>query len=118
MHPFAQVLLNQFAAGRAPFGCVSGVDQYHRASSIFRALDADTGEPSQPVQLSGTPRPPEAWESSFKDTVVAYPGQVTRIQMQFNTAGQYAWHCHIVEHEDNEMMRPYRVGPEQPGRPL
>jgi len=26
-----------------------------------------------------------------------------------------AWHCHIVEHEDNEMMRPYRIGPEQPG---
>jgi FtsP/CotA-like multicopper oxidase with cupredoxin domain len=28
-----------------------------------------------------------------------------------------AWHCHIVEHEDNEMMRPYRIGPEQPGQP-
>jgi len=27
------------------------------------------------------------------------------------------WHCHIVEHEDNEMMRPFRIGPEQPGQP-
>jgi FtsP/CotA-like multicopper oxidase with cupredoxin domain len=27
------------------------------------------------------------------------------------------WHCHIVEHEDNEMMRPYRIGPLQPGQP-
>jgi spore coat protein A len=27
------------------------------------------------------------------------------------------WHCHIVEHEDNEMMRPYRIGPVQPGQP-
>jgi FtsP/CotA-like multicopper oxidase with cupredoxin domain len=27
------------------------------------------------------------------------------------------WHCHIVEHEDNEMMRPYRIGPRQEGEP-
>ena len=31
--------------------------------------------------------------------------------------GQYVWHCHIVEHEDNEMMRPFRIGPVQPGQP-
>ena len=31
--------------------------------------------------------------------------------------GQFVWHCHIVEHEDNEMMRPYRIGPPQPGQP-
>ncbi|MFE4959691.1 multicopper oxidase domain-containing protein [Streptomyces sp. NPDC056653] len=29
----------------------------------------------------------------------------------FDRAGQYVWHCHVLEHEDNEMMRPYRVGP-------
>ena len=43
---------------------------------------------------------------------------VTRIRARFATAGQYVWHCHIVEHEDNEMMRPYRIGPEQPGQPM
>jgi FtsP/CotA-like multicopper oxidase with cupredoxin domain len=37
--------------------------------------------------------------------------------MQFKVPGQYVWHCHIVEHEDNEMMRPYRIGPVQPGQP-
>jgi FtsP/CotA-like multicopper oxidase with cupredoxin domain len=63
------------------------------------------------------PRPAESWEDGFKDTVTAYPGEVTRVRMKFKTAGQYAWHCHIVEHEDNEMMRPYRVGPAQPGQP-
>jgi FtsP/CotA-like multicopper oxidase with cupredoxin domain len=63
------------------------------------------------------PRPPEPWESGFKDTVIAYPGQVTRIRAKFETPGQFVWHCHIVEHEDNEMMRPYRIGPEQPGQP-
>ncbi len=53
----------------------------------------------------------------MKDTVIAYPGQVTRVKALFNTAGQYVWHCHIVEHEDNEMMRPFRIGPVQPGQP-
>ncbi len=60
---------------------------------------------------------PRPGETGFKDTVVAEPGQVTRIKATFGTPGQYVWHCHIVEHEDNEMMRPYRIGPPQPGQP-
>jgi len=60
---------------------------------------------------------PEPWENGWKDTVISYPGQVTRVRMKFQVAGQYVWHCHIVEHEDNEMMRPYRIGPMQPGQP-
>jgi FtsP/CotA-like multicopper oxidase with cupredoxin domain len=63
------------------------------------------------------PTPPEPWEIGYKDTVIAYPGQVTRVRMKFEVAGQYVWHCHIVEHEDNEMMRPYRIGPADPGAP-
>jgi FtsP/CotA-like multicopper oxidase with cupredoxin domain len=59
----------------------------------------------------------EPWEAGFKDTVVAYPGQVTRVRARFATPGQFVWHCHIVEHEDNEMMRPYRIGPTQSGQP-
>jgi FtsP/CotA-like multicopper oxidase with cupredoxin domain len=74
-------------------------------------------EVALPIALDGNVTPPEAWESGFKDTVIAYPGQVTRLKARFNRAGQYVWHCHIVEHEDNEMMRPYRIGPEQPGQP-
>ena len=53
----------------------------------------------------------------LKDTVICYPGEVTRIRGHFDTPGQFVWHCHIVEHEDNEMMRPYRIGPVQPGQP-
>ena len=60
---------------------------------------------------------PEPWETGFKDTVTVFPGQVTRVRAQFNTPGQYVWHCHIVEHEDNEMMRPFRIGPVQDGQP-
>jgi bilirubin oxidase len=53
---------------------------------------------------------PEPWETGPKDTVVAYPGQVTRVKATFDLPGYYVWHCHILEHEDNEMMRPLRVG--------
>ena len=75
------------------------------------------GETEPPSRLVGESRPPEEWESGFKDTVIAYPGEVTRIRARFSHPGQFVWHCHIVEHEDNEMMRPYRIGPLQPGQP-
>jgi FtsP/CotA-like multicopper oxidase with cupredoxin domain len=80
-------------------------------------LVLDDDAPAVPLEPNGDVRPPEPWETGRKDTVIAYPGEVTRIKAQFNTPGQYVWHCHIVEHEDNEMMRPYRVGPQQHGQP-
>jgi spore coat protein A len=63
------------------------------------------------------PRSPEPGETGWKDTVIAYPGEVTRVRGKFDQPGQFVWHCHIVEHEDNEMMRPYRIGPPQHGQP-
>ena len=56
------------------------------------------------------PRYAEPWESGYKDTVIAYPGEITTVKALFDIEGLYVWHCHIVEHEDNEMMRPYFVG--------
>ena len=75
------------------------------------------GMATRPAKLVGEPRPPEPWENGPKDTVIAYPGEVTRIRAKFNIPGQFVWHCHILEHEDNEMMRPYRIGPEDPNTP-
>jgi FtsP/CotA-like multicopper oxidase with cupredoxin domain len=60
---------------------------------------------------------PEPWETGFKDTVIAYPGEITRIKAQYDKPGIFVWHCHIVEHEDNEMMRPYHIGPVPPDSP-
>ncbi len=77
----------------------------------------EEGEVIQPIQLDGNIMPPESWETGVKDTVTALPGQVTRVKMHFSNPGQFVWHCHIVEHEDNEMMRPYRIGPVQQGQP-
>jgi FtsP/CotA-like multicopper oxidase with cupredoxin domain len=79
--------------------------------------------------LLGVATPPFAYEAGWKDTVIAPPGQVTRIVVRiapqdvpvgtvgsftFNPSaplsngepGVYVWHCHITDHEDNEMMRP------------
>jgi bilirubin oxidase len=67
-------------------------------------LDKKTGLPIQ------APTPPQPSENGFKDTVIAYPGEVTRVQMKFDNNGRFVWHCHIVDHEDNEMMRPYQIG--------
>jgi len=78
-------------------------------------VDEETG--TVEVDANSAPTPPEPWENGWKDTVVAYPGQVTRLRLRFTNPGQFVWHCHIVEHEDNEMMRPYRIGPPQPGQP-
>lgn len=94
----------------------------HVHEIVFEVLNRQpifVNETTQEVQVvpGSVPVPPEPWETGYKDTVIAYPGQVTRIRAQFNIPGQFVWHCHIVEHEDNEMMRPYRIGPVQLGQP-
>jgi spore coat protein A len=60
---------------------------------------------------TGAVRGPEPWETGRKDTVIAYPGEITRVKATYDRPGLFVWHCHIVEHEDHEMMRPYRIGP-------
>jgi spore coat protein A, manganese oxidase len=73
---------------------------------------------------------PAPVEKGWKDTIIAPPGQVTRILVPFGGtaagvpapfvgdaksasvqrfAGTYVFHCHILEHEDNDMMQPYQV---------
>lgn len=64
----------------------------------------------QKLRYTGDPVPPSPAEAGWKDTVQAHPKMVTRIIIPFEGfTGRYVWHCHILEHEDNEMMRPYDV---------
>ena len=97
------------------------------------------GKNGKPVYLQGKAAPPDPNEAGWKDTVIAYPGQVTRIAVRwaptdlpantqpvnayypFDPSGGYTqgtgftygyvWHCHIIDHEDNEMMRPDAIVP-------
>jgi FtsP/CotA-like multicopper oxidase with cupredoxin domain len=95
----------------------------HIHEIVFEVVDRqglvanEDGEAIPPFRLVGNPRPREPWENGLKDTVISYPGEVTRVRGRFTTPGRFVWHCHIVEHEDNEMMRPYQIGPAPPDQP-
>lgn len=111
--------------------------QYFRAADYMNDWLALNGMPPLnhrtrvlPVgpYLQCGPIPPELNEQGWKDTIKAYPGKVTTIRVRFapqdirhsipsrnyypfdpSEFPGYAWHCHILDHEDNEMMRPYKV---------
>jgi len=74
----------------------------------FEVVDRQDFDPLTLLSV-GTATAPNPNELGYKDTVVALPGQITRIKARFDISGLYVWHCHIVEHEDNEMMRPMCV---------
>ena len=79
---------------------------------------AATGCPPDPRDYAAPgarPRPAAAWERGGKDTIIANPGELTTLRARFDIPGLYVWHCHIVSHEDNEMMRPFCV--RAPGSP-
>jgi spore coat protein A len=62
------------------------------------------------IVFTGPPLPPDPSEAGWKDTVRADPGMITRIIVRFEGyTGRYMWHCHILEHGDNEMMRPFDI---------
>jgi len=64
------------------------------------------------IRYTGEPELPPAYERGWKDTVQAVPGYVTRLIMRFGPyTGRYVYHCHILEHEDHDMMRPIEVMP-------
>ena len=77
-----------------------------------RPFDLFAWNARRELKYTGPAQPPPPHESGWKDTVRADPGMVTRIAVRFEgEPGRYVWHCHLLEHEDNEMMRPYELLP-------
>ena len=100
----------------------------YRAANNPLSAGKDGGNPDVTPYLRGPVRRPEPKESGWKDTFLVPPGMVTRFIVRwaptdlpvsapaaarhypFDPSGEsmhgYVWHCHIIDHEDNEMMRP------------
>lgn len=77
-----------------------------------RPFDLFVWNASKTLKYTGPAQPPPPHEMGWKDTVRADPGFVTRIIARFEgEPGRYVWHCHMLEHEDNEMMRPFQLLP-------
>jgi spore coat protein A, manganese oxidase len=109
-HPMHTHLVTFQVVGRTPFD----------ADAYMAAYDTPNGVPGgiDPTPFATGPMlPPDPTERGFKDTVKANPGYFTTIRAKYElpkgvTAPQtYVYHCHILEHEDNDMMRPYTVTP-------
>lgn len=89
----------------------SGSYWYQKEAAISGTRD----RPNPDGFLAGEPVPPAAEESGWKDTALAMPGEVLRLVVPFDlppetsTPARYILHCHILEHEDNEMMLPFIV---------
>jgi spore coat protein A, manganese oxidase len=75
-----------------------------------RPFDVDDYLNYKNFHYLGEAGPPEPNERGWKDTVKAHPETVTRIIVPFHGyLGRYVWHCHLLEHAANEMMRPFEV---------
>ena len=110
-HPMHTHLVTFQVVGRTPFDA----DAYQAA--VRRPERRPRRDRPDAVRDRPDASPPDPTERGFKDTVKANPGYFTTIRAKFDlptgvTAPQtYVHHCHIVEHEDNDMMRPFTVIP-------
>ncbi|WML39283.1 multicopper oxidase [Neobacillus sp. OS1-2] len=77
-----------------------------------RPFDVNYYKKTKQLRYTGPGIHSEISERGWKDTVRCPPGHVTSIIIPFFPfTGQYVWHCHMLEHEDYEMMRPYQILP-------
>jgi len=124
-HPIHVHLVQFHLLNRQKFQTNKYLKAYAAVNPIIPVPDGVTYNPV-PVDpyLQGAPVGPDPNEAGWKDTVRMNPGEVTRIIIRFAPTGAagvtpypfdatadpgYVWHCHILAHEDNEMMRPYRL---------
>jgi spore coat protein A len=82
----------------------------HMHLVMFQVLDRTPFTMVADSLVEGTPQPPHPTERGWKDTVPVNPGEIVRVIATFEDyLGKFAYHCHILEHEDHEMMRQFEV---------
>ena len=121
-HPMHPHLVTVQVLNREKFK-VDGVEAYKAAWDAYLLSGRTSPRPDVTPYLSGIPIPPEPEEMGYKDTVKSPPGYVTRTRAKFSlpltslldydrktkSFGSWVYHCHILEHEENDMMRPFEV---------
>ena len=119
-HPMHMHLVQFQVVSRQPFNAEKCLAAYNLWVKAGRPVAT---KPVLADYLSGNPSPPSPEETGWKDTAKAYPGQVLKVKAKFDVppadpsiAGtatvlpaEYVYHCHILEHEENDMMRPFQV---------
>jgi spore coat protein A, manganese oxidase len=136
-HPIHLHLAQFQLAERRPFDAAGYLQAVYGVEELMHhhVGSGPLPPPHPEPYYTGPGTPPLPWEAGWKDTVQAHPGEVTRIVVPFSAGafasatgqpaeaapfggrahvvdpftGRYVWHCHILEHEDNEMMLPYEV---------
>ena len=109
-HPMHTHLVTFQVVGRTPFDAAGYQSAYAGLNGVVGGIDPTPF-------ITGPMMPASPTERGFKDTVQAHPGYLTTVRARYElpsgvTAPQtYVYHCHIVEHEDNDMMRPFTVIP-------
>ncbi|MGZ5199812.1 MAG: multicopper oxidase family protein [Telluria sp.] len=108
-HPIHLHLVSFQVLSRRPFDAA----RYRRDWIGSNPPGSGPQPPSPAPYYTGPALPPESNERGRKDTVQAWAGYVTTIVFTVTGfTGMYPWHCHILEHEDNDMMLQFEVVPQ------
>jgi spore coat protein A len=109
-HPMHTHLVTFEVVGRTPFDAAAYQSAYGGPNGVVGGIDPTPF-------ITGPMVAPAATERGFKDTVQAHPGFLTTVRARYELPSgvigpqTYVYHCHILEHEDNDMMRPFTVIP-------
>ncbi len=109
--PASPTTIYNNAAGLPPFTRWPLMPYKATPSYIYNMQDPAAAPDYPPLLplVASVPVPPDPWEIGWKDTIQTLPGTVTRLRAKFDLPGLYVWHCHILSHEENDMMRPMIV---------